>query len=486
MIYRAGSKRLKIAPLFFVFFLYATFDYALAADKWFEEFKSDATDKELYRFLYSMPKGGDLHNHMSGSGFPEWWYELALEQVENGYEYYTKVQINNCRSYDHDEFGGIPYKMYFRNITRNSYEELSDCEKSEYKPIEALNAVEKEGWLSSIKLDKEHEGRDVFFRRHWERLDALTDNPFLMSEILFRNMKAFGDEGLMYLETMLGSRGFSKPDGTPIPPEDVADIYRDRLAQDDARETGVTVRMQESVLRFAPGARQDLVNKYRFVSENDDLYVALNMVGREVYGKGHPMRFKDTLRELRHQYSNVDLSIHAGEVDVPRNHVRDTLIIGADRIGHGLQLINDEDLMQQMRYGPYLIETNLISNLLLKYVDDYSEHPFPEFLRLGVPTALSTDDRGMWDSNITDEFFVAVKEFNLSWDEIKELSINSISYSFLEDELREDLVNRLQERFRDFEELFRDKGMSSLEGKDVISHGFICRHYDLCAFTVGR
>ena len=99
--------------------------------------------------------------------------------------------------------------------------------------------------------------------------------------------------------------------------------------------------------------------------------------------------------------------------------MRDTLLLGADRIGHGNNLITDDDTMRLMRHGPYLIEINLISNLLLNYVSDYAEHPFPEFLRTGIPVALSTDDRGMWDSTMTDEFFVAVKEFNLSWEEVK-------------------------------------------------------------------
>ena len=74
-----------------------------------------------------------------------------------------------------------------------------------------------------------------------------------------------------------------------------------------------------------------------------------------------------------------------------------------------------------------MVEINLISNLLLEYVKDYSQHPFPEYLRIGIPVALSTDDRGMWDSNMTDEYFVAVREFNLSWSEIVQLGRNSLS-----------------------------------------------------------
>src|SRR6266478_3019913 len=39
---------------------------AHAAEPWFEEVKKTATPTQLYRFLYAMPKGGDLHNHLPG------------------------------------------------------------------------------------------------------------------------------------------------------------------------------------------------------------------------------------------------------------------------------------------------------------------------------------------------------------------------------------------------------------------------------------
>ena len=55
---------------------------------WFENFKKNASDKQLYQFLYNMPKGADLHHHASGTGFPRWWYELATNsKLNGGYSY---------------------------------------------------------------------------------------------------------------------------------------------------------------------------------------------------------------------------------------------------------------------------------------------------------------------------------------------------------------------------------------------------------------
>jgi len=135
-----------------------------------------------------------------------------------------------------------------------------------------------------------------------------------------------------------------------------------------------------------------------------------------------------------------------------------------------------------MRHGPYLVEINLISNLLLEYVRHYDVHPFPEYLRTGVPVALSTDDRGMWDSTMTDEFFVAVKEFNLSWAEIKQLSRNSISYSFLEEPEKTDLLSLYDKRITKFENRRKSAPRLKIRGASPApKRGFICRKYDICS-----
>ncbi|WGL15182.1 adenosine deaminase [Microbulbifer bruguierae] len=455
-----------------------------ADEAWFEEFKSTADDRDLYRFLYALPKGGDLHNHLTGSNFSEWWYQLATnKKLNGGYEYYTRVRINNCVGYGQDMFGLAPYLMYFRNLQASSYQALSDCEKGEYKKIDALNGREKAAWLDSLRLDKKHEGREEFFQTHWQRLNELGRNPYINAEMLVKNMQAFAREGLTYLETMEGTRFYTRVDGSTFAPDEVADIFRKRLAEPDALATGVTARMQYYLLRFIGNAEEDLEWIYRFVDANRDLFVGVNMVGREDNDKGHPQRFLPTLRKLRRDIPGVPLSIHAGEVDEPNHHVRDTLLLGATRIGHGVNLISDPDTMLLMRNSDYLVEINLISNLLLNYVDDYSQHPFPEYLRMGIPVALSTDDRGMWDSNMTDEYFVAVKEFNLSWAELTSLARNSLAHSFVDEATKQKLLQDYDTRLAGFKKRFQRSGMAGLGDLVPRSHSFICKQYQLCEFS---
>lgn len=477
---RPALSQMRILPTGVLLGLFCCVNSVRAAEPWFEALKNSATPEQLYRFLYAMPKGGDLHNHLPGSVRSEWFWDAAMAQEARGYSYYTRVSIQNCAPYGHDEFGSGKALLLFKTIQGSSFETLNNCAKTEFKKIQNLSPVEKDAWLNSMRLDQPYEGRNEFFDAIWDRINDMLRNPYLISDILLRNMQAFGSEGVVYLETQQGVEDAVKADGSPYTIDETADIFRHLLGSPQAKATGVAVRFQNALLRFTPSAEQELRELYAITDRYRDLYVGVNMVGREDNEKGYPLRFLPVLRELRHKYPDINLSIHAGENDEPNFHIRDTLLLGAQRIGHGVNLISDPETMLRMRNGPYLVEINLISNLLLEYVSNYSQHPFPEYLRVGIPVALSTDDRGMWDSNMSDEFFVAVKEFNLSWEEIVKLSRNSLQYSFLDEATKQRLLAEYDRRINAFALEFKRKGWSSLERTKPVSYGFLCRHYQVC------
>jgi adenosine deaminase CECR1 len=462
---------IRIAVVFLL-----TVPFGLKAD-WFEDFKQSASDSELHQLLYEMPKGGDLHLHLSGSGFPHWWLELAIDSEAQGYRYLTKTHINNCRGYD--EAGFTQYLIHYQTIAEWRWRQLDECERAEFLPLTELSQQQRQAWMNAIMLDAPHEGRDELFNFHWQRLGDMLANPYITSGLLLRNMQAFADEGLLYIEPQVTPYGYADPEGTPIPSEQVAGILREHLSRKSFTRTGVEVRFQIDLLRFLPDTEEQIEQAYAFVSANDH-WVAINMVGREDNDKGYPLRFLDTYRAMRRQYNDVRLSIHAGEVDEPNHHVRDTILLGAERIGHGINLITDAQTMRTMRHGSIMVEIGLISNRLLDYVDDFQDHPFPEYLRTGIPVALSTDDRGMWDSTMTDEFFVAVKEYNLSWQEIRQLSENSLRFAFVDDATRTRLLETYRSAIEKFEKKMSRKGPGAQGDRVSPRLGFVCREYALC------
>ena len=421
-------------------------------DQQFETIKKTANKSQLYALLWDVPKGGDLHNHFGLSNMAEQWYDAATNKKRtNGNEFYTRTMINNCPD-------SVEPLLRFRTIQRSNYLSMSDCRKAEYQNLATLSPQLKTEWLSAMKLDREGEGRDEFFEVIGKRLGDLFRDPWLATDLLVENMKRYSAQGLRYLETQAGVGLFQDHDGKPLDAEVGVKMFRDALERPDAKATGMTVRFLSTIGRFAPNAEESLERAYQFVDGHRDMWVGINMAGREDNDKGYPLRLLDTFRKMRRTYTGIQLSLHGGEVDSPGNDVRKTLMLGATRIGHGVNLITDPDTMLLMQGGKYLVEINLISNKLLEYVPDLSKHPFPEYLRFGIPVCLNTDDPGVWDSNMTDEYFTAVTSFNLSWKEIVQIGRDSLRYSFVESPVKERLVKEYEEAIARFEHKYGDAG----------------------------
>ena len=116
--------RIRLSYIGVLFCLFGPLHPAHAAERWFEEVKAGATPEQMYRFLYALPKGGDLHNHLPGSVRSEWFWDAAMAEEPRGYVYYTRVRIENCAPYGHDEFGRDKALLLFKTIQASSYQTL--------------------------------------------------------------------------------------------------------------------------------------------------------------------------------------------------------------------------------------------------------------------------------------------------------------------------------------------------------------------------
>ncbi|WP_221029020.1 adenosine deaminase family protein [Actomonas aquatica] len=415
----------------------------------YDALRAAATPAQLYTFLYALPKGGDLHNHFGGANRAEWMWAVLTDPTRNGGDTF----------YARERFAAAPDAIAatarHHTVRQATYDQLSPAVQREYVALTAMTAAERRGWLDGFRLDAPGEGRDVFFDDHWPRLGDINDNPHVRFELLAENIKAFAAEGLRYLELQFGVTGLHHNDLTPLSDDEALALLEARLARPDVADTGLVVRFQEMVLRFAPDAEAELAKTYAWVDAHRDRWVAINMAGIEENGHGYPLRFLETYRRLRAQYPTLPLSIHAGEMDSPDRNIRETLLLGASRIGHGLNLLGDPETLLLLQHSDRtLIEINLISNRLLEYVPDLDRHPFPELLRTGVPVCLNTDDRGMWDSNLTDEYYTAVTHYNLSWAELVALGRNSLTHAFVEEPTKARLLADYDAAVTAFEQRF--------------------------------
>ncbi|HEY3440252.1 MAG TPA: hypothetical protein VGK29_05855 [Paludibaculum sp.] len=410
----------------------------------FQQIRDAATPDELYRFLWALPKGGDIHNHHEYSVPPEEWLRLA---ARGSAKYLVRTGLTPCGPVGAD----LPQFVTLRTATVQA---LPSCVEKDFTPLATLTPPQRAAWLSALRLDRPGEGRDEFFNRLVLRTADLENDPALVTDLLVYQLRQAAAENITYLETQADPRGFVRPDGSPMPWAESAALFRRRLAQPDAIATRVATRLQVAVLRFSPTAQQSLADAFRFVHQSRDLWVAVNLVGREDIPAGRATRFTASFRDLRRRYPDVRLSLHAGESDRPGFEVRDTLALGAERIGHGVNLISDPSTMRRLSGGRTLIEVSLVSNQLLGYVPDPARHPFPHYLRAGIPVCLNTDDRGAYDSNLTDEYFLALTHFHLSWPELVQLGRDSLKYSFAEPALKSALLARYERNIASFQARF--------------------------------
>ncbi len=451
----------------------------------FERIKREATPEQLYRFLYAMPKGGDLHHHLGGGFLARRWFAVATDRRRNGGQtFYTRHRVLQPTGLATGRYASLPHTAFWMTIREAEYASLSSDERAEFKALPDLDDAEREAWISSIKLDRPEEGRDEFFEYTWTRLNHLLSSIHVCSELVVENMRLMSAEGTRYLELMTGFAGWRDEKGRQLPPAEADAFWRARLAQADARATGVLVRFKTLILRFAPDAEEQARRQFAHVDSARDLWVGVDMAGREDNNKGHPRRFTAVFDELLRRYPEIAISIHAGEAEKPDSHIFDSLRLGARRIGHGINLIRDEPTFQHLRHGRHLIEINLVSNHLLGYVPDPDQHPFPIYLRHGIPCCLNTDDRGMWDSNFTDEYFVAVSRFNLSWGELTQLGRHSLEHAFLPPEERAALLADYERELTAFSTRFaEDTWRDTLANVPAETYGYGRRHLGLATLA---
>lgn len=440
----------------------------------FETLKRSLGKADLFRLLYAMPKGADLHHHGAGCWRMEDLYSVATNRAIVGPQrFYTRVRAGGCAGDSGDW-------IRFATISAAQWSAMDECRRSEYEPLDALSPERAKEWMDSLRLDAPGEGREEFFEKIWPRLGATGRDARVAAEMTVRTLRRYGAEGVRYIESQGIPDLYVAADGSMLDPEEAERILNRRLDQPDAKASGVTLRQQFVVLRFTPNAVQRVEQAYDWVSRHRGTWVGVNMAGREDNDKGHPRRFLDVFRRMRHRHSGIGISIHAGEVDEPNAHMRDTLMLGATRLGHGNNVLTDDDLVLHLRQGVAFVEINLVSNLLLEYVGAYSQHHFPELLRLGVPCGLSTDDSGMWDSGMTDEYLTAVTEFNLTWEELVRCGRDSLRWSFLEEPLKSRLIAEYDRDIRAFEQRFGgDDWRTKLDAVKPIAHGFARRRWGI-------
>jgi adenosine deaminase len=413
---------------------------------------------QLRHFLLNMPKGGDLHNHLTGAVYAESWIRAGAEDhlcVEVAKLAFTKrpaassggVEKNACGE------GKVPAEAAFRD--QKLYDALVD-------------AFSMRGFVPSPGVT----GHDHFFdafskfggtdHRHvGEWLDEVATRAAAQNEQYLELMhtpdfshtaaiaKEIGwREDFGQLREALLARGLRDDVAVAKSGLDQAEELRARREHcgqaDAARACNVQVRYLCQVLRGFPKEQVFAQTLLCFETASADArFVGVNLVMPEdgftaMNDYALHMRMVGFLRGL---YPKIHVSLHAGEIapglvtyEGLCCHVRLAVEEGhAERIGHGVDVMyenNPHALLKEMAAKHVMVEISLTSNDVILGVSG-KEHPFLMYKMFGVPMALATDDEGVSRIDLTHEYGRAVESYDLHYADLKRMVRTSMEHSFL-------------------------------------------------------
>lgn len=434
----------------------ATFADVTATQKTEQYFNSIQNNPPaLQLFLQTMPKGGDLHNHLDGATYAE---NLIKYGAAEGFCVDTQTfaakisqqcpmndRLQNI-SADSNLYNAVVYAWSmkgFNNFSSTALDHFFDT-FLKFEPVVPANASNIIAEIAN-RAGTEHENYLELMVATFE-LNMLTPQGLDPSILLGDKIKLSNNFAQMRQDLMT--------DGM----ENIATKAINNLNADDAGAQkimhcgtaeaqigcGVKIRYQYVAFRDLPPQEVFAQLLLAFeVANRDPKVLAINLVLPE----NGPISLRDydlqmrMIAYLHSVYPKVHISLHAGELtfgQVPPKdlsfHIRDAINIAhAERIGHGVDIAyetNAVQLLKEMAQKQILVEVNLTSNADILGVYG-AQHPLPLYLKYGVPVALSTDDEGVLRTDLTNEYYRAELTYHFSYTTLKQFARNSLTYSFL-------------------------------------------------------
>ena len=221
--------------------------------------------------------------------------------------------------------------------------------------------------------------------------------------------------------------------------------YKQGMAE--AAKEGRKIRV-ESLLC---GMRQN--NKSQETAAAVVKYRNQGVVGFDIAGPEDgfpPTNQLSTFEYLRKE--NAHFTIHAGEAYGLPSIWEAIQICGAERLGHGVRIIDDIDfsspspklgaLASYIRDRRIPLELCPTSNLQTGAVKTYSEHPIGKLAKLRFRVTLNTDNRLMSNTSMSNEMTQCVKSFDWKFADLQRVTVNALKSSFIPFEERLEIIEK--------------------------------------------
>ncbi len=194
----------------------------------------------------------------------------------------------------------------------------------------------------------------------------------------------------------------------------------------------------------------DCVRQFGPQAAQETAELALEFRGQGVVGLGlagdetavDSREFEDVFAFARAH--ELYVHVHAGEIGGPQSVWDAIKILGANRIGHGIQAARDPVLMAYLKDHAIGLDICLTSNARTGAWGPISKNPFRLLYKRGVPVTLSTDDPGLFETTLVQEYAHAINHFELADSDLAHIALQSVRSSFLPHPERMKLMQKFQ------------------------------------------
>lgn len=208
------------------------------------------------------------------------------------------------------------------------------------------------------------------------------------------------------------------------------------------QETGLVTRLIASVNRHESVhlAEEVLQQAADRISQG---VVGVDLAGNEAEYPG--LVFAGVFKEARQ--AGLHTTCHAGEWNGPENILTAVQVLGAERIGHGIRVLEDPLVTAMARERNVLFEVCVTSNYHSGVISSPDLHPLPRMLNLGLNATLNTDDPSISGIDLTYEYQYACDGLGLTIDRLKALVLAAAAGAFLPQAGRLALQQQLDSEF---------------------------------------
>ena len=280
----------------------------------------------------------------------------------------------------------------------------------------------------------------VNFLSKFKTLRLLYQSPEMIRRIAHEAIEDAANDNIRYMELRFTPVALTRIKDFPL--GETMDWVIASVA-DASEKYGVKTSLIATVNRHEDLKLAEEVVKLT-IDRKDRGIAALDLTGNEADYPGD--EFEGIFKEAKQ--SGIRITIHAGEWGGPENIELAIKKLGAERIGHGVRVVEDPKVVDLAKEHEIIFEVCPSSNYQSGVFPSIEEHSLPKMMEYGLTVTLNTDDPGVSQIDLSNEYALACEMFGFEINTLQETIISAARGAFLQDGEQEKLIATIIKEFR--------------------------------------